>query len=286
MKKNIEFVTGNYGLRAVIKTLWQESYLDQLINKNIKELELNIGKGWRNNGNVDFLKFLPNLKSIIILDQPLKSIEPVHYLTELQSINISAYCKTPVNFTSFPNLINCSFEWIKGSKSLFECKNLRTLGINNFDEKDSSLFSQLVNLEKLTVLNSKTENLEGVFYLKNLTYLSIANLKRLTSLQGIEKLYNIEDLEIQTCKGIKNISEVFKLKTLKRFFVVDSGDIDSIKGIEELTELTTFLFYESTNIVDGDLSPLFKLKRLSKVSFQNRKHYSNKREDFGKLYFQ
>ena len=62
------------------------------------------------------------------------------------------------------------------------------------------------------------------------------------------------------------------------------GNIESIKGIEELKELSIFLFYESTNIIDGDISPVFKLANLSKISYQNRKHYSHKREEFGKLY--
>jgi hypothetical protein len=37
-------------------------------------------------------------------------------------------------------------------------------------------------------------------------------------------------------------------------------------------------------IVDGDLFPITKLKSLNKISYQNRRHYSHKREDFGKLY--
>jgi hypothetical protein len=44
------------------------------------------------------------------------------------------------------------------------------------------------------------------------------------------------------------------------------------------------LFYESTNIVDGDLSPLTRQKNLSSVSFQDRRHYSHKRLEFGVAY--
>lgn len=94
----------------------------------------------------------------------------------------------------------------------------------------------------------------------------------------------LEELEIQRCKGITAISEVFKLGKLKRLLLIDLGGIASIGGIENLTELEEFLFYESTNIVDGDLSPITRLKKLSKISYQNRKHYSHRREQFGKLY--
>ncbi|MDB5089168.1 MAG: hypothetical protein JWR09_3162 [Mucilaginibacter sp.] len=283
MNNNIEFENGDYGTKAIIKTEWQDSFLRLLLDKEVKELELNDGKGWYGD-NVDFLQYLPGLKSLIIIDLRIKSIEAIHYLNGLLKIQISTYCKTHVNFNAFPNLVDCGFEWRKGSDSLFECKTLRRLGINRYNKNNSAVFSSLINLEKLTILNSNLENLEGVFLLKELKYLSIANLKKITSLKGIETLQCLEDLEIQSCKGIHNISEVFKLHKLERFLLLDSENIESIKGIENLTELTAFLFYESTNIIDGDLSPLFKLKKLSKISFQNRKHYTNKREEFWKLY--
>jgi hypothetical protein len=285
MNSNIEFEMGDYGIRAVIKSKWHENYISLLLEKNVTELELNYAKGWHGS-DVDFLQFLPDLISLTILDfnSLLKSIKAIHYLNKLQVLNISTYCKTPIDFNFSPNLFSCGFEWRKGSDSLFECKELRSLGINNYDGNSSTRFSNLINLEKLTVLNSNLESLEGIFLLGKLKYLSIANLKKITSLQGLEALRCLEDLEIQRCKSINNVAEVFKLNKLKRFLLLDSGDIESIKGIENLKELTAFLFYESTNIIDGDLSPLFKLKNLSKISFQNRKHYTNKREEFGKIY--
>lgn len=48
------------------------------------------------------------------------------------------------------------------------------------------------------------------------------------------------------------------------------GNVESIQGIEKLTELEDFLFYESTIIVDGDLSPITCLPNFKNISFQNR----------------
>lgn len=283
MNGNIEFENGLYGLRAVIKTHWSEVYLNELKSKNISEIELNTGKGWRS-GNIDFLKSFPSLKSIIILDGALQSLTPLHCLTELISMNISTYSKTPIDFANFPNLTKCGFEWIKGSDSLFECSNLIALSLNRYDKQKSDVFSKLINLEKLTILNSNIENIDGLSRLNNLKYLSIANLKKLTSLQGLQYLHELEEFEIQRCKGIFTISEVLQLNKLKRLLLIDLGDIASIRGIENLTELKEFLFYESTNIIDGDLLPITKLNSLKKISYQNRKHYSHKREDFGRQY--
>ena len=62
----IEFEKGRYGLKAVVRSAWHDSFLELLLDKEIIELELNDGKGWKAD-NVDFLESLPNLQSLIII---------------------------------------------------------------------------------------------------------------------------------------------------------------------------------------------------------------------------
>ncbi len=280
---NIEFINGKFGIKAIVKTIWQDSFLKVLLEKRVNELELNTGKGW-NGESVDFLQYFPDLEALILINQRIKSVEEIHYLRNLKELTISTYSKKSIDFSCFPKLVNCNFEWITGSESLFKNQAIKNLGINSYSGKSSAVFSQLINLEKLTILNSNIEDLNGIFILKNLKYLSITNLKKINSLDGIKKLYQLEDLEIQRCRGLNKISEIFELTELRKLFLLDLGEIDSIKGIQELKKLEIFLFYESTNIVDGDISPLLELKKLTKISFQNRRHYTHRREDFGKLY--
>ena len=283
MNKNIDFEKGVYGCRAVIKSAWHNDYLKILLDKDIAELELNQGKGWGGE-DLKFLQFLPRLQSFSIFDFSIKSIDDIHCLHNLRKTEISTYCKTPIDFKSFPNLLECGFEWRKGSDSLFDCKSLSKLFINNYDKKTSDVFSQLIKLEKLSILNAPIENLRGLKSLKMLKFLRIGNLKKLNSFQGIEELEELEELEVQKCKAINSISELSELKKLKRLLLLDMGDIESLKVLGDLDNLEVVLFYGSTNIIDGDISPLTRLKNLSKVSFQNRKHYTHRREDFGTSY--
>jgi len=283
MSSNIEFENGLYGIKATIKTTWQDSFLQILIDNEVQELILNNAKGWQGD-NVDFLQWLPDLKSIAIIDMRLKSIGAVHYLHNLLQIQLITYANQPIDFTSFPELVVCDFEWIRGSDSIFSCTVLKSLCINRYNSKSSETFKVLKNLEKLTLLNSPIENIEGLSALSNLKYLRLANLKKLKSLDGLENLTQLEELKIHSCKGTSVITNIFKLVKLKRLHLLETGTIESIKGIENLFELWDFIFYGSTNILDGDISPVLKLKNLAKISYQNRKHYSHKREDFGKLY--
>lgn len=283
MNSKIKFEKGKYGAKAIIKTEWQDSFLDLLVDKQIQELELNDGKGWKCN-HVDFLKFLPDLKALTIIDLSLKSLTGVHFLNKLRNVEIITYCNTPINFDEFPELIECAIEWRKGSESLFKMSNIQRLFINRYKGKSSEVFSNLANLENLSILNSSIESIKGLSNLKRLKNLRLANLRKVTSLNGIENLPDLAELEIQNCKGISDLSEIFKLIKLRRLLLINLGEIKSIKGIESLSLLKEFLFYESTNIKDGDIFPAFKLKNLSNISFQNRRHYTHKREDFGELY--
>ena len=113
----------------------------------------------------------------------------------------------------------------------------------------------------------------------------MANLKRLESLAGIEGLEALEELEIHTCRAIRSIDEIGSLSNLKKLRLNNDGEIESLKPLEKLSTLEEVSFYESTNILDGDLSPLLRQNRLSRVSFQNRRHYTHRREEFVPAYW-
>ena len=135
------------------------------------------------------------------------------------------------------------------------------------------------------MLNAPVNNLHGLSPLKHLKYLRLANLRRLTSLAGIEGLAALEELNIDTCRAIGSIDEIGSLSRLRKLHLSNAGEIESLKPLEKLSGLEWVTFVESTNIRDGDLSPLVHQKNLSRVSFQNRRHYSHRREDFGTAYY-
>jgi hypothetical protein len=282
MSDSIEYENGFFGLKAIIKAPWTDIFLDELLNRNIVELELNDGKGWKGE-NLDFLENLKHIKALTVIDLRLKFIKGVNNLRELVKLDLVTYSSEKVDFNSFESLIDCTFEWIKGCDSLFESTSLKYLFINNYKGKNSNVFSNLINLEKLSIMNSSMENIDGLSDLNMLKALRLANLKNITSLKGIEKLTKLQELEIQRCKGISKIDDIFHLVDLKRLLLLDIGVINSLKGIGKLINLEEFLFYESTNIADGDISPLLTLRRLKNISFQNRKHYTHKREEIQKI---
>jgi len=285
MIREIQLEDGEYGRRAVLTSAWSTGMLNDLLANDVLELELNYAKGWRGT-DLTFLRRLPQLQAFAIIDHfQMPLVEPIHSLHELRKLNVQTYCGTPIRFAEFPQLQDCALEWRRQCKSLFSCLTLKKLFVNCYKKNDVDAFSSLVNLESLSLLSAPVHNLRGLIPLKHLRYLRLANLRKLTSLAGIEGLVALEELNIDTCRTIGSIDEIGSLTRLRKFHFGNCGEIESLKPLEKLTSLEWVTFVESTNILDGDLSPLMQPKNLSRVSFQNRRHYSHRREDFGAAYY-
>jgi hypothetical protein len=270
---------GRYGPRIALTGPWSPSIAEYMRYEGVRELYLNHARGW-NGTSLEFLTDLPQLTAFSILDFTITDVSPVHSLPNLRSLEISTYCKTPINFHRFAELEHIVFYWRHGGESLFDSRGLRSVFLHRYGELTSKPFGQLLFLEELSIANSELEEIRSLGHLQGLRFLGLYNLKNLTSLQGVEKLSNLEALEVSGCKRIRGIDEVSALSGLRRLQLSDAGPVKSLGPLRSLVHLEEVLFYESTNVVDGDLTPLMALPRLSKVSFQNRRHYSHRREEF------
>ncbi|MBD2814526.1 hypothetical protein ID850_07045 [Xenorhabdus sp. Flor] len=278
----VTYEEGRYGVLAVVRSEWNKRIEKEILRKGCTEIEFNHAKGWKLGGDeLPSLEALPDLLGISILGFNIKSIDSIHSLKKLRYLGISTYCNTPIRFENFPDLEGCSFDWRKKSDSLFECRSLKGLGLGKYPYNDLKPFQFLTKLERLTLMTSRIKSLEGIDHLKNITYLSLANLRGLTSLDGIEHLSKLENLDIDTCRKITHINQLEELENLKEVFINNCNEIESLKPLRHLKKLEKVAFVESTNIVDGDLSPLLDRKPLlTTVAFMERKHYSHNREDF------
>ncbi len=170
-------------------------------------------------------------------------------------------------------------EWRRGSESLFERSGLQRLYVNGYDGGSSDPFRALTALRELRLFNAKLTEIKAFARLEDLDCLQLRGLKGLVSLDGLQPLSTLDELEIQACPAVRSIEEIAGLKNLRRLLLIDDGEIESLSPLAEATSLEELYFYGTTNIADGDLSPLLELPRLREVSFQDRRHYSTTRQD-------
>jgi hypothetical protein len=283
--KRVKFKNGKFGLRAVPTTAWTDRMGEYLKSRGIVELELNAGWGWRG-ADLGFLAEFPKLKALEIVTLGFGPIEPIHCLHNLRHLNVTTYCKSEIRFLEFPLLESCVLEWRAKAKSVFACATLKDLFINRYQGKDSSVFQSLPGLTRLGVLNSPLPDVRGLGKLRWLQHLRLNCLTRLTSLDGLDELADLRELDLRVCRKISSVEKLGSLSRLDKLVLSDNGDIASIKCLAALQRLEVFVFEGDTNVRDGDLSVLKQMRALKGVSFKNRRHYSQRWQDFDQSYWQ
>lgn len=251
----------------------------ELIEARPQELELNTSKGWAG-ASLAFLHDLNWLKALTVIDMKIADVSPVSSLSLLERLKLVTYSKVPIDLSKLCQLNSLSIEWIRGAESLFLLPRLQRLFINRYPGHNAEPFSKLKNLRSLAILNSPMHDLSGLRSLADLRELTIAGLRKLDSLSGVDSLTRLEIFEMQNCKSVNKLDELSKLYELSVVNISSNGNIKSLKPISRLPKLKKILFYESTYIEDGDLDELFENENIEAIFFQNRRHYSKKREQF------
>jgi len=279
--KGVRVEPGWWGERLVVTSEWSDSIARHLRAKGIRELVLNYALGFKGS-DVGFLATIPELEGLTLLHWTIDDVSPIHSLRRLRGLDLKTYCKTAIDFSSFPGLEKCVFEWRPKSESLFGCRSLKDLFVNKYKGKDTSAFGALASLESLSICNSPVASLEGLRGLAQLERLELHNLSQLASLRGLEGLGRLRRLVVDGCRKIGRIDELAGLTGLEELHLNGVGPIASLKPLASLAGLGALLFYDDTNVEDGDLSPLLGLGRLARVEFENRKHYSHRTGDFAR----
>jgi Leucine-rich repeat (LRR) protein len=279
MSLPVNIGSGKWGPKATVTGDWSAAVEDCIRSQDVKELELNAAKGWRGS-DVRFLERLPGLNALTVIDHSIKDVTAIHALRGLKYLDVNTYCKTPVDFGNHPQLDECALEWRPGSESLFAHRGVRKVFVNKCPLKDLRAMAMMTSLESLSLASPKLETLQGVEALTALTFLGLYVARRLTSVDGVQAVPNLVHLEVNDCPKIRDIAPIAALYRLRNLQLCNDGDIETIKPLGALKELEQFLFYESTNVLDGDLSPLKSLPKLRHVTFMDRMHYTLRRSEF------
>lgn len=274
MSEDFKIESGDYGPRFALIGPWDEDFRHIMREQGVVGLYLNRQWGWKGM-DLEFLRGLDFILWFEILDWMIEDVSPIHYLANLRHLGVLTDCKTKIDFTAFSELESCSLNWRARAKSVFECTHLKYLWFDEFKGKDSHAFSQLVNLRSLTILNGPLPDVQGFATLHALEGLVLGNLGKLTSLDGFEGLESLRRLRIAGCRSITKIDQIKFLSNLEWLNLTHDGEIESLKPITNLPNLNDVIIAESTNILDGDLSPLLTLPKLKRCGFRQRRHYSH-----------
>jgi hypothetical protein len=156
-----------------------------------------------------------------------------------------------------------------------DCTALRRVLLRKYKSRSRSLdeLPVLPELHDLALVQGHLESLEGVAKFRALRRLELSYLRRLTSLGPLAAVRDgaLEQLECYRCPRLEDHAVVSQLPSLRVLRFIGCGRIASLGFVNAMPALEELRFVDS-NVVDGDMSPCLRLKR---VGFNNKRHYSH-----------
>lgn len=229
--------------------------------------------------NVDFLAEYPEIKQLSISDG-INDISAIHTLRNLESLLISGKNRK-INFSCFPSLIELIADWSSHFLNMDQCKSLKRISFYNYNPKtkDCSSISNVPWIEKLEIVQSPINTLNGLEYFNQLKELQFSYCSKLETLCCIGKSKEtLVSLLFDHCKSIKNPEYVTQFHDLNTL-AYNNGLLQSIKFIKKMTALKSFRFV-GTDVIDGDMTPCIGLRY---AGFSNKKHFSHTMEEIKSL---
>ncbi len=229
--------------------------------------------------NVDFLTDYPKIKRLSISDG-IKNISGIHSLHSLEFLIISGKGRK-VDYSCFPSLKELIADWSPYFSNIDQCRSLNRISFYNYNPKtkDCSSISNVSWIEKLEIVQSPINTLNGLEYFNQLKELQLSYCSKLETLCCIEKSKEtLVSLLFDYCKSIKNPEYVTRFQNLNTL-TYNNGLLQSIKFIKKMTALKSFRFV-GTDVIDGDMTPCIGLKY---AGFSNKKQFSHTMEEIKSL---
>ena len=238
--------------------------------------------------NIDFITKCPCLKYLRIIpsdNAPNRfDYSPLYSLPNIKSLS----CAT-IYGTHFQHTTSIDYSMITGLESISisgqghfnynTLDTLKSLGISGSKKETPTDMFSSVYLDSLMVIQGAQKSLEGVQKAQNLKCLYLYHNSRLRDIsQLIAVRESLTALKIDCCNKIEDFSILEKLENLELLELYGNNALPSLNFINSMKNLKTFVF--NMNILDGNLDPC---KSLSYAKCLNsKKHYNLKDSDLPK----
>lgn len=295
---NIEFLDFSYNIMEKL-----EPELFKNLTK-LKKLYLSNNK-FKYLNNLDF-KYLENLEELDISYNPIENLESDLFknISKLKKLNLKFINSVAINLNIFKNLVNLEhlniyYEndefWnsniyipnknLSNKISLDNLINLKELTINeNIIILEDKIFKNLINLEKLSILNNSLKHITKYnFYINQpnkLYLLNINNNIETINSNAFDSLINLEEIIFKNNHiKIIDINTFLKLKKLKRIFIESyyfyKTKIIKRKRIYLLYEKQKDFYETQKDIIHDNICYRCKKNSINKINIREEYFFGN-----------
>ncbi len=262
---------------AWLETSRLDDYIQLVESNQIDGLGLLPHKGFEDN-DLCFTKKLPKLRALIIPNCGSISINGLEQLHSLRFLSLGGV-REGANLSGLERLEELSIEWHKNFVFPKKSEYLKSLALRKYCPKSKTL-EELLRFPAIEFMEIVQGNIESLIGIDHLSKLSGAEFHYMKKLEFVSQLAltSVNKIVFTHCPHLKDVTTLGGCINLSSLFYHDSAALPDLKFVKESASLQEFRFCR-VDVLDGDLSPLFKLKD---TTFTDKKHFSHKLTDIQK----
>lgn len=174
-----------------------------------------------------------------------KSSFPSHCIKALEMIGTEAAVQELIQYVNSddPLVIDALMESLKNisnnNSSRVQLAETLVPKLEFVSPVSLELFQYIRNVNNLTIVGYKENDIDDLATLVNLRSLTLTNCKNLRSVQSLVNMRNLEELEISGCPSLSNLDALSSLRslrklTLRKLNVVELNEVSKLKSLQEL----------------------------------------------------
>jgi|LULW01.1.fsa_nt_gb hypothetical protein len=201
---------------------------------------------------------------------------------ELEYLKINNTKASLIDLSENTSLKKIYIENCSKLKGVNKLKSLESLIMTkpNPDLLSPTLFNNLKKLNHISIAGANLSDGFGFLSLANISSLFLYGMK-FVNFKGIGSL-DLKTLHVEKCNAADNCDVIYSSNTISELKIIDSFNVPSAKMLLQMRMLKTLVVMGKSMIQHGDLSPL--MMKLEHFSFDNKRHYSVKYEEFKEKY--
>ena len=156
--------------------------------------------------------------------------------------------------------------------------HLEYLYLSRYKDFDFSYLSNFKKLKSLALDFLRLTNLDGLNGLKQLESLAIIECQKLSCIKGIKDLSSLKVLSISICNNLIDLTPLNNLSALE-YLSLECKSLSSLKELS-IKNLKILNFAYETRIKDKDITPLYNFENLKHISFKKNLFKSSDINEF------
>jgi internalin A len=263
------------GIDLVVTGDWSPAARSQLVEGSADGLVLNYARGFRER-DLTFLAGLP-VRRLHVLARTIKDLSPVYSLADkLESLQVQTDARALIELERLPSLRTLAAAWQQVERSIQSAPGLQQLFLLGYTAADLTPLAELPSLRSVILKDQpQVTSLDGIEGLPRLEELGVHAAKHLADIEALGRTRAaLITLQMSSCRKIPDIAPVANCQRLRFFELSEGGQVPTVAPLAGMHELERLYLYGSTNVLDGDLTPIARLPRLKDFRMQSRRTYT------------